>query len=442
MLPPYLIQTDIRALAGACVTLRMIFRPLIGFKVTIKHDDSPKYALRRALVVTRTSTILDSVVEVNIGMATDAYRGYLSSHKVPYLLTPTVFTLVNAIPAMRQLHTIRLNNIILSKMYLHTILSAPYPTHLILIAVQLPKIIVFPPTKLRKLTLTMMSSWETVQPLISQLATSLEYLELKWCEFLPPFQLNLPSFPCLQELRHHTYIIRSTFPDKSQLNELLRLGSQVTHLHVSGHLRDEPVTACQETLQYLSTSFWMLSEDIFGTKPFPRLMYLSLKFSAYIDRADLLFIHSSFIRDHFPTITSLELSIPCVFRNRAMVMARSQHKLQALKLIMYIQDWVEPADEEMDPFFPVGVPNDPLHRAMSPAPLQTLNLDVQLHGELEWNATRCIQWVFDDVVPSGGAGLKRISLLVSRSKSGSVEKERVLSRQWVKAPNSDWRNLE
>jgi hypothetical protein len=109
---------------------------------------------------------------------------------------------------------------------------------------------------------------------------------------------------------------------------------------------------------------------------------------------------------------------------------------------MYIQDWVEPADEEMDPFFPVGVPNDPLHRAMSPAPLQTLNLDVQLHGELEWNATRCIQWVFDDVVPSGGAGLKRISLLVSRSKSGSVEKERVLSRQWVKAPNSDWRNLE
>jgi hypothetical protein len=424
----------------------MILRPLIGFKVTIKRNESPTYALRKALVVTRTSTILDSVVQVNIGKSTALYTEFLGPRKVPYLLTPAIFTLVKAIPAMRQLHTIQLSNMILSRMYLHTILAAPYPMHLILTAVQLPKILIFPPTKLRKLTLTMMFSWETVQPLISQLETSLEYLELKWCKFSPPSQLKLPSFPCLQELRHHQYFGRSTFPDKSQLNELLR-GSQVTHLHVAGHFHNEPVTACQESLQYLSTSSWMLSEHIFGTKPFTRLMHLSLTFSEYKDPADHLFMPSSFIRDHFPMITSLQLSIQWVFRNRAMLMARSQHKVQTLKLVIYIQDVVEGADEERSPFFPVDVPNDPLHRAMLPAALQTLKLEaVQFDGELERNITQCSLWVFDDVVPSvtglGGAGLKSIDLLVSQPKRGSVQREPVHSRQWVKAPNGDWQRLE
>jgi len=141
---------------------------------------------------------------------------------------------------MRQLHTIQLNHITLSRMYLYAILSSPYLIHLILNTVQLPKISMFPPPKLRKLTLTTMSSWETVQPLISQLATSLEYLELQGCRFLPLSQLQLPPFPCLQELRHHQHYTRSTFPDTSQLNELLRLGSQVAHLHVTGHVHHEP----------------------------------------------------------------------------------------------------------------------------------------------------------------------------------------------------------
>jgi hypothetical protein len=261
----------------------MILRPLVGFKVTIKRDYSPKYALRKALVVTRTSAILDSVVEVNIGKSTKPHRDFLGSFKFPYLLTPTLYTLVNAIPSMRQLHTIQLNNIILSRTYLHTILSTPYLIHLILGTVQLPKISTFPPTKLRKLTLTMMFSWETVQPLISQLATTLEYLELQRCEFLPPFQLNLPSFPCLQELRLQQDRSWSTFPDITDLNELLRLGSQVTHLHVTGHSFSEPITACHRSLQYLYTTVWMLLERIFGTEPFRRLIHLSLELADYAD---------------------------------------------------------------------------------------------------------------------------------------------------------------
>jgi len=76
------------------------------------RDDSPKVAHRKALVVTGTSAILDSVVEVNIGKSTDAYKDYLGSYEVPSLLIPTLNTLIGALPAMPQLHTIQLYNII------------------------------------------------------------------------------------------------------------------------------------------------------------------------------------------------------------------------------------------------------------------------------------------------------------------------------------------
>ena len=408
------------------------------------RDDSPKYALRKAVVVTRTSTILDSLVEVNIGKSTNPYRDILRSYKVPYLLTPALYTLVNAIPAMQHLHTIRLSNIFLSTVYLYTILSSPYLIHLILETVQLPKMSTFPPPTLCKLTLRVMRyPWESVQPLISQLATSLEYLELHCCTFWHPSQLQLPSFPCLQELRHHQYYAQSTFPDKSQLNELLRLGSQVTHLHVTGH--NEPVTACRKRLQYLSTSFWMLSDDIFGTEPFLRLMHLSLRVIQSADAANHLLIPSSFICDHFPVITSLHLTIPWTIRNCAMAMARSQHNVRALKLIFVGIDYAESG--EMDCCFPVEVPDDQLYQTKLPAALQALTLKaVQQYGELERGATLCIQWVLENVLPPvtglGGIGLKSISLLVSQPKSRTIERERVLSRQWVRAPNGGWQVLE
>ena len=410
------------------------------------RDDSPMYALQKALVVTRTSTILDNVVEVNIGKSTNLYKDFIGSYKVPFLLSPAFNTLVNAIPAMKHLHTIRLSNIFLSNMYLYTILSSPHLVHLILTTVQLPKISTLPPPKLRKLTLaTMRCSWNSIQPLIAQLATSVEYLALIGCRILPPSQIQLPSLPCLQELRHHQLHTQNTFPDKNQLNELLRLGSQVTRLHVSGH---ESVTACQKSLQYLSTSGSTLSDLTFGTEPFPRLMHLTLSVFQSARTPNHLLALPSFIRDHFPKITSLHLSMLWALRNYAMVMVRSQHNVQVLRLITSIEDGIDGEESgETNSCFPVEVPNDQPHQAMWPAALQTLNLEaVQYHGELERGATQCIQWVFNDVIPSvtglGGTGLKSISVVISQPKSRSVERERVLLRQWVRAPNDVWQVLE
>ena len=409
------------------------------------RDDSPMHALRKALAVTRTSTILDSVVEVNIGRTRNPILGIPRSYKAPYLFSLALFTLVSAIPPMQHLHTIRLSSVSLSRMYLYIILSSPHLIHLVLNSVQLPRICIFPRPKLRKLTLTMKCSWGSIRPLISQLATTLEYLELNWCTFLPPSQLQLPSLPCLQELRHRQRYSHSTFSDKNQLNELLRLGSQVTHLHVIG-ISNEPVTACRKSLQYLHTDSCMLSDDIFGTEPFPRLMHLSLWVLQFAVTADHLLISSSFTRDHFPTITSLQLTISWRLRNCAMAMARSQHNVRALKLIVVGIDYAESA--EMECCFPVEVSNDQLHlhQAKLPAALQTLTLEaVQYSGELERSATRCSRWVFHYVIPPvtglGGTGLKSISLLISQPKS-SVERERVLSRQWVKTPNDGWQVLE
>jgi hypothetical protein len=405
-------------------------------------DYSPKYALRKALVVTRTSTIHGSVVEVNIGKSADTAKDFLGIYPVPFLLTPALFTLLNALPAMRRLHTIQLNSIILSRAYLCAILSTPYPIHLILNHVRLPKISKFLPTILRKLTLTMMFSWETVQPLISHLATSLEYLELERCDFLFPLHVQLPSFPCLRELRHHQNGSWSTFRDTNHLNQLLRLGSQVTHLHVTGHFENEPVTACRESLQYLHTSISMLSEHIFGTEPFPRLTHLSLIFSEYADTADPLPRASSFIRDHFPTITSLHLSIPWVFQNHAMVLAWSLHNPRALKPVTYIRAGIK--YEAVTSCFPAEVQP---HQAKLPMALQTLEQEVaQFHDELERASTLCSRWVFDGIVLPltglGGTGLKSVRLSVSQRKTRAVERERVFSRQWVKTPNDGWQMLE
>ena len=416
------------------------------------HDDPPQHALRKVLVVTRTSTILNSVVEVKIGRSFITSKGVGGSYKIPYLLTPALLALVNAFPAMRQLHTIQLNHIILSKMHLYTILSSPYLIHLTLNTVQLPKISTFPPPKLRKLILTRMSSWETVQPLISQLATSLEYLELQGCTFLPLSQLQLPPFPCLQELRHHQHCTRSTFPDKIQLNEFLRIGSQVTHLHVTGHVHDEPIAACQRSLRYLSTDAWMLSERILGTEPFPRLMHLSLKFSRFSDTLNRLHAHSPFVCDYFPRITSLHLDVPWIIRNDAILMARSQHNVQTLKLIFNTSYGIEYETPRSHSCLPLEASNDDqLHPAILPFALQTLELEVpQLYGEPERSAMLCSQWVFGHVVPFvtdlGGTGLKSIGLKISsirvRPRSATVEREQVLQRQWAKVSNDGWQILE
>ena len=444
LLPPHLIPADIRALAGVCVTLRVMFRPLMEFKVTITRNDSPKYALRKALVVTRTSTILDSVVEVNIGWGLYYFNNPLWSCKFPCLLSPALYTLVNAIPAMQHLHTIQLNSILLSRIYLYTILSSPHLIHLILHNVPLPKMSTFPPPTLRKLTLRMMEyPWESVQPLISQLAMSLEYLDVYWCIFRPPSQIQLPSFPCLQELRHHQYYHQSTFSDRNQLNELLRLAPQVTHLRVTGN-SNEPVSACRKSLQHLSTSFWVLSDDIFGTEPFLRLMHLSLELTRPTDVVNHPLTPSSFIRNHFPAITSLHLTIPWTFRNCAMAMAQSLQNVQALKLVVEMH---YKESGEMGYRFPVEVLDDQLHQPKLPAALQALTLEAVQHcGELERGATLCIQWVLDHVIPPvtglGGTGLKSISVVVSQPQSRPVERERVLLRRWVRAPNDDWQVLE
>ena len=410
--------------------------------------DSPKYALRKALVVTRSSTILDSVVEVNIGRTTNAYKDLRRSYKVPYLLTPALFTLVNAVPAMQQLHSIHLNNLILSRMYLYTILSSPYLIHLILRAVQMPKMSAFPHANLRKLTLTAMTSWESVQPLISQLATSLEYLSLQGCEFRALPQIQLPSFPRLRELHLHQLYNARIFPDNSRLNELLRLGSQLTHLLLTGQFDSEPITACQNNLQHLSVSDGMLSDQIIGTVPFPRLMHLSIRILRFSYAVKNPLERSLFIRDHFPGITSLDLHIPWFFRNNAVAIARSQHNVHTLKLANEAEVGIEYEEDVRICFCcQVRTPHDELHQAMSPMALRTLKLEVtQFHRGLEGSATRCTRWIYNDIIPSatglGGPGLTSISMSVSKPKSGSIAREQVLSRQWVKVADDDWQIVE
>jgi len=440
---PLLTQANIRALAGVCLILRKILGPSMEFKVTIMRDTSSRHALRKALAISRTSAILDSVVEVNIntGKSRNTYWGSERASNVPYHLFPAVFCLVKAIPAMRRLHTIHLTGMILLGTYLYTILSSPNLIHLILEAVQLPKMSKFPPPKLRKLTLTAMFSWEALQPLVTQLATSLEYLELERCSFWSPQELRLPPFPRLRELRHHQNHTSCKFSSKCRLSEVFRLGSRVTHLHLSGEFDHTCVSAFPKTLQNLSIEEWMLTEQVFAKFLLPQLVSLSIRCHQRWWKMDFLAALPSFIRDRFPGITSLHFNLPWSLRHFVLALARSQYNLQTLKLFIDTKFGLD--REEVFIRYPEWVSDDIDRKIMWPAALQSIKLEVvQTYCELEWSVTPCTQWISDNVLPSvtglGSSDLKNVEVLFIQPESELAWK-RVLWKRWIRTPNNDWK---
>ena len=362
---------------------------------------------------------------------------------IPYLFSPVLFTLVNAIPAMRQLHTIRLSVISLPRTYLYGILSSPYLTHLILDAIQLPKISKPPlsPPKLRKLTIKAMYSWGAIEPLISQLATSLEYLELQACQFRAPGRFQLPPFPHLRELRYDQNYF-GLYGNMTVLNALLHV-SQVSHLRLFGYIALLRIDASLKSLQHLSVDNEMLSEGVFRANQFPRLMSLSIRFSPS-ERYQPWQSHltlSSFLHNHFPGITSLRLDIPWSLRNFAVVLARAQHSVQALELSIVTGhglDW----EEGKLRTYEVEIPTDYFGTGVLPAVLRSIRLDVvQTFHQLEDSVSVCTRWIDDNILPSvaglGGPDLKCIDVSFVQPEDGT-ERERVISKRWIKSPDEDW----
>ena len=408
--------------------LRMIFRPLVKFKVTIMLDASRSH--RKALAITRIATFLDSVVELNIGER----ARYL--FQVQYLFSPALFTLFRALPAMRQLHTIQLSAIFLAETYLSCILSSPYLNHLILYGTRMPKIGRLPPPNpnLRKLTIESMISWDAVQPLIVHLAASLEYLEFNMCVFGfgPRNRSQLPSFPSLRELRHQN------FGNEAVLDELFHV-SQVTHLHLFGTLDSSRIAAFPKSLQHISTEDGVLIQWKLRPTPLVQLISLSIQLSHWWEMSYHLAL-SAFVCDHFPGITSLHLDIPWSRRNVALVMARSQHNVGVMELSIITRQGLDSQKRWRQN--QGTIPNDYLQNNMLPGALQSLRLEVVQHyGDLVRSLVQCSRWIDDDVVHPvtglGGSDLKSIDVSFVLHESG-LGRERRIWKRWSKSPDGDW----
>ena len=389
---------------------------------------------RKALAITHNATFLDSMVELKIGERAQCL------FQVQYLFSPSLFTLVKALPAMWQLHKLQLSSIFLPETYLYCILSSPHLTHLILWSVQMPKISRFPPPNpnLRKLTLTLMAPWDAVRLLIVHLATSLEYLEFRLCGpgFGPQNRPPLPSFPSLRELRHHQYD-----NDMALLDELFHV-SQIAHLHLSGTLasRHIPVAAFPKSLQHLYTEDGMLIQQVLGTTPLSQLISLSIRRSQAWKMRTHLEI-SAFVCDHFPRITTLRLDIRWSLRNIALVMARSQHNVRAMELSIFTSQGLDLGQRW--PRHQVQILNDHLRNTVLPGPLQSLRLEVVQHyGDLERSLAHCSRWIDDDILHPvtglGGSDLKSIDVSFVQREGGS-ERERRIWKRWAKLPDGNWR---
>ena len=410
----------------------MIFRSLVKFKVTITLGASQRH--RRVLAIARPATFLDSVVSLTV-------RSQRLPHRlqVQDLCSPTLFTLVRTLPAMRQLRTIRLSSIFLPETYLRCIISSQHLIHLTILDIRMPKLSKFPPLepKLRTLILKWMDSWDTVRPLLVHLAASLEYLEFHSCrfEFEPRSLPRLPSFPRLRELRHQ----RRYDGNGTLLDEVFHV-SQVTHLHLYGTLNSSHITTFPKSLQHLSTEDGMLSQRMLGTTPMAQLKSLSIRLSEERGTSHHLET-SAFICDHFPGITSLRLNITWSLRNAALVMARSQHNVRAIALSIPPNGVLD--SEEGWRLNRVKSLNDYPQNNMLPGVLQSLRVDVvQSRGNLEWSLVQCSQWIDDDIIHPmtglGGPDLGSIDLSLRIRKSG-LEPERRIWKRWVKLLDGDWR---
>ena len=383
---------------------------------------------RKALAITRIATFLDSVVELKIG---ERARHLF---QVQYLFSPALFTLVKALPEMWQLHTLQLSSIFLPETYLHCILTSPHLTHLILWAIQMPKMSRFPPPNpnLRKLTLTLMASWDAVRPLIVHLAGTLECLE--FClgsSFGPRNRPQLPPFPSLRELRHYQIYGYGTV-----LDEFFHV-SQITRLHLFGTLNTSNTHALPRSLQHLSTEDGILTQQVLGTTPLIQLVSLSIQRYPSWDTCHHLKI-SAFVCDHFPRITSLHLHIQWSLRNTSLIMARSQHNVRAMELSIVTKRGLNSGGRDQ-----VEIPNDHLRNNILSGALQSLRLDViQCYDELERSLAQCSRWIDDDILHPvtglGGSDLKSIDVSFVQPKAGS-EQERRIWKQWAKSPDGDWR---
>ena len=388
---------------------------------------------RKALAITRIATFLDSVVELKIG---ERARHLF---QVQYLFSPALFTLVKALPAMRQLHTLQLSKIFLPETYLYCILSSPHLTHLILCSIKMPKMSRFPPPNpnLRKLTLKLMVSLDAIRPLIVHLAASLEYLKLLLCGsgFRSRSQPQLPSFPSLRELCHHHH-----YSDMTLLDELLHR-SQITHLHLSGTLASShiAVPTFPESLQHLSIPDGMLTQRVLGTTPLTQLISLSIQ--CYQEwKMNYHLQISSFICDHFPRITFLHLDIRWSLRNAALTVARSQHNVRVMDLS--ILPIYSPDLGRWWPWNQVEFLNDHLRNNMLSGTLQSLRLNVvQCGGESKLSLAHCSKWIDDDILHPvtglGGSDLKSIDVSLVQREGGSERKRRIW-KQWAKLPDGNW----
>jgi len=396
------------------------------------------YAPQKTLAIAQTPAVLDSVVEVRIGKRKSTSSRWVSDIKFhPYSV---VLTLVKVIPAMPQLHTVHLDHVILPRVYLYTILSSPHLVHLSLDTVQMPKMSKFPPPKLRKLTLTAMTSWDAIKPLISHLSTSLEHLEVRWCDIWDLHNRQLPPIPCLRELRHLHITDRWNLADGSGF---FHLGPHISHLHLSGNVYQPWVVPFPKSLRHLFVDERVLTATVFGTNPLPWLTSLSIRCDrereGVTDRLTLL----SFVCVRFPRITSLHLTIPWHLRHFALVMARSQPNVQALNLVIDTLSGLD-SDERGERFIhdQIEVPNNYLHEAVLPAAIHSLSLEVvQTSYKLERSIACCTRWIDDNIIHCvtglGGPYLKSIDVVFIGREDGS-ELDRVLRMRWVKSFNGSW----
>ena len=325
---------------------------------------------------------------------------------------------------MPRLHTVCFTDIEMEQQHLELLFQSNSLHHLILRDCGFPHLGRLPPSRIRHLTLSLFVKWKDVEPLLGHCSANLEVLEI--FNHLRPMQKStaLPLFLNLRKLK-----IQDTSNHTTHVNTLTSLAPQLKVLEVYGSAKVAELSALPGGLNHLTINRRGIWDGCFGTPPIVHLSHLHITCYRFAKEDDRRGSILPIIKDTFPNLTTLELTIEWDFRNIALLLARHLPKVTRLELIIDNHLFFRRRDFDVGPYLS--------YFAEPRGPLTSLYVNMSRTCEL---MESCQIWVTGTVLGTdpglGGAYLQAVEVLSNshweaswRTKMSLLSKRKY--QEWV-----------
>jgi len=286
---------------------------------------------------------------------------------IPQIPKPIVSAILQKASHMPRLHTARFSGVMMKQEHLVLLFQSNSLHTLILFHCHLPRSVRLPPSSIRYLTVSSMSDWQRIEPLLGHCSANLEALDFVGHLSQEPGSTRLPLLPKLRKLK-----FKEISGWTSHLDTLTSLAPQLEHLEVWGRNSVSGLSALPASLNRLSIDQWAIESRSFGTRPFVQVLHLHLTYYSHLpfgnDHGGLAI---PTIQSTFPNLTRLYVDTHYYFRNFALLLARALPNVTWLKL------GISGAPLSLNYDYDASLYTHETHGG----PLASLHVNVTLYGE-------------------------------------------------------------